>query len=385
MELLAHELAHVVQQDFGSGSHRSEASPSLTVDHADAPAEKEADQAAEALLSSRPVSPGLRTGAALHRADEEWAKVYGSHKSFLQKPFEEYKKGLGEVKATTQGGLTKNEGRPIKSRPGAGTPAAPTITMPVLKEIYPGLAADVAADPDKGKQAQAYLDSLNQAFKIMKIDTVEAQSVYLAHAFIESDQFRQFTETQGSSAVGSQKWKDDPRVVKLDTGDLTKRYAKGGSVNPGGGFEFIGRGPVQVTHKHEYVEAIAMMEKTAEQYEAAAKAGDASAAANAKLAREAAQAIKADPRQAANPKYTFLMSAAVMKKMGADVSAAQAHPGDKWTGVDAASGWVAGGKQKEGSPQAEALGKKQAAFDNIYKVLMREAKAKNSAKAQTAP
>lgn len=252
-------------------------------------------------------------------------------------------------------------------------PAAPEITMPVLKEIYPGLAADVAADPAKESKAQTYLDSLNQAFKIMKIDTVEAQANYLSHAFIESDQFRQFTETQGSVNQGAQKWVDDPTAVQLDTSYLSQTYKQGSDVNPAGKFEFIGRGPVQVTHKPEYVETIAMLEKTAEQYDKEAAGGNKEAQASARLAREAAAAIKADPRQAANPKYTFLFSAAFMKKRGADVTVAQQARGTQWTGADAASSWVAGGEQKKGSPQAQALIDKSTAYAHIYSVLMREA------------
>src|SRR6185436_14775826 len=134
-------------------------------------------------------------------------------KSFLQKPFDEFKAGLGEVKATTQGGLTENKGRPLSERPKGtptGTPAAPEISFDVLKEIYDGLANDIAKDKAKDEKdtiketkAKGYLDHLNKAFKIMKIDTVEAQAVYLSHAFIESDQFRQFTETQGSINEGA--------------------------------------------------------------------------------------------------------------------------------------------------------------------------------------
>jgi hypothetical protein len=128
-----------------------------------------------------------------------------------------------------------------------------------------------------------------------------------------------------------------------------------------------------MTHRHEYVEVIALLEKAAAQYAKAAEGGDAQAAEFAQLAQEAATAIKADPNQAANPKYTFLVSAAYMKKKGADVTAAQVKTGTTWTGADAASGWVAGGKQAKGSPQAQALLDKSAAYDKIYPILLREA------------
>jgi predicted chitinase len=389
--LLAHELAHVIQQSGAgaAGPMQSHSGSEPAVSQPGDRAEQEADRAAEAVVSGESFTPSAKAapGATIQCADEEWNKAYGTHKSFLQKPFEEFKSGLGEIKATTAGGLTENKGRPLAKRnkdAPTGTPAAPEISLDTLKEIYSGLKADVAADPDKEKKAKGYLEHLNKAFKIMKIDTVEAQAVYLSHAFIESDQFRQFTETQGSINQGAQKWADDPTKVQINKSDLKKRYAKGGSVNPLGEFEFIGRGPVQVTHKAEYVEVIAMLEKAAGQYQAEAKAGDAKAKEYAELALKAAKDIKADPRKAADPEYTFLVSAAFMKKRGADVSAATVKTGTPWTGADAASGWVAGGKQKAGSPQAQALVDKSNAFDKIYPVLLREAtKKKPAAQAAT--
>jgi len=397
--LLAHELTHVAQQrGVDPGLTGNALDSELALSQPGDRAEQEADRGAEAIASGVSFKPSVRITpnaaiATIHRADEDWNKAYGTHKSFLQKPFEEFKAGLGEVKATTQGGLTANVGRPLTQRQKGfptGTPAAPEISFAVLKEIYDGLARDIAKDKAKNEkdtiketQAKAYLDHLNKAFKIMKIDTVEAQAVYLAHAYIESDQFRQFTETQGSINEGAQKWMDDPTKVQINKDDLKQRYALGGSVNPTGGFEFIGRGPVQVTHKAEYVEVIAMLEKTADQYDREAGPGNPKAKEYADLARRAAKDIKADPRKAADPQYTFLVSAAFMKKRGADVSAATVKTGTPWTGADAASGWVAGGKQAAGSPQAKALVDKSNAYDRIYPILLREANKKQPA-AQTA-
>jgi predicted chitinase len=392
--LLAHELTHVVQQSgAGLGLMQNKRGAGLTIGQPGDRAEQEADRNAESVVTGGSFAPSAKAApaATIQRADDEWNKAYGTHKSFLQKPFDEFKSGLGEVKATTAGGLTENKGRPLSERPKGtptGTPAAPEISFDVLKEIYDGLAKDIAKDKAKDEKdtiketkAKGYLDHLNKAFKVMKIDTVEAQAVYLSHAFIESDQFRQFTETQGSINEGAQKWIDDPTKVQLNTTDLKGRYKEGGTVNPTGGFEFIGRGPVQVTHKAEYVEVVAMLEKTADQYKKDADAGDAKAKEYMDLARNAAKDIRANPQNAADPKYTFLVSAAFMKKRGADVSAAGVKTGTPWTGADAASGWVAGGKQAAGSPQAKALVEKSNAFDKIYPVLLREANKKNAAAA----
>lgn len=148
-------------------------------------AEMEADRGAEAAVSpdertpvTTPVSG--RAGTTVHRADDDWDNAYGTHKSFLQLPFELFKAGVGEIRATTAGGLKENKGRPLTARPKGtptGTPAASSITVDVLKEIYAGLGAGVTADPAKARQAETYCKHLNTAFKIMKIDTVEAQVV----------------------------------------------------------------------------------------------------------------------------------------------------------------------------------------------------------------
>jgi hypothetical protein len=113
---------------------------------------------------------------------------------------------------------------------------------------------------------------------------------------------------------------------------------------------------------------------------------------NAQLCRKAAKAVKADPRQAANPEYTFLVSAAFMKNKGGDVKVAQALQPNlsketspdlakTWTGEDPASGWVAGVKQTE-KAQVKALKQKGEAYDHIYRVLCRESPACSKAAPQ---
>ncbi len=379
-KLLAHELTHVVQQEHAPNRA---ATSRLSIGAKNHSSEVEADSAARMTGSAVNVT-SRQSHPVVSRAPNGWSSDYddlqhsAQPKSFLQLPYDKFKAGLGEVKPTTQGGLTKNEGRPLKTHAGAGTPAGPDITLPILKEIYPDLAKDVDDDKTgtRAGQAQSYLDSLNQAFQVMKIDTIEARANYLAHAFVESGQFRAFTESQAGTGK-PQTWIDDPTKVALNTSALPKDK----DVNPHGNFEFIGRGPVQVTHRPEYVESVAMLEKTADQYDKDAAAGDTKAKASAQIAREAAKAVRDDPRQAANPKYAFLFSASLMKRRGADVTVAGQAPGKAWTGDDAASSWVAGGKQAAGTPQAQALVDKGNAYAHIYKVLMREAQ-KSSAPPQ---
>jgi len=387
--LLAHELTHVVQQRKTHGATpRRLANMALTFSQPSDRAEQEASRGAEAIMRGISFTPAATIApgeaAIIQRADDEWHKAYGERKSKSGKSFEEYKQGLGELRATTAGGIHALPG-------GGGIPAAPEIKFEVLMEIYTKLATDVKEDnklPEKKrkgreKQAREYLDGLNQAFRIMKIDTVEAQANYLAHASEESSQFRAFTETQAVMRGGTQLWQKDPTTLALDQKYLAETYNKEDTpearerkrtVNPGGKFEFIGRGPVQVTHNWGYTEVIAMLEKAAEYYEVEAKRGNKQAAIDAKDARDAANAVKADPQKAADPKYTFLFSAAYMKRTGADVGVAAAKIGSPWKGSGPGASWVAGGDFKPESIQATALRTKGKAYDRIYPILLREAK-----------
>ena len=122
----------------------------------------------------------------------------------------------------------------------------------------------------------------------MGIDTVEAQSSFLAHA-AESGSFAQMTEQ------GAEK----------------RPYAP-----------FIGRGPIQVTWEAGYIQALAYVELRGEQLEAEAAdletktPGSPEATRKrelAALAKEATTAIKGDIKEAANPKYAFLFSLGAME------------------------------------------------------------------------
>jgi hypothetical protein len=353
--LMAHELAHVIQQERQSVSASSHAALEIGSDHD--PAEHEADRAAAGFIPATPSAPkpAARTSPATVRR-VPWGKEYGTDAPSKEASA---KASIGEIKATT------------KTDP-LGTPAADEIGKGILERIYPFLKADLDKGKVKPETVERYRNYLNDAFHVMKIDTVEAQANFLAHASEESGQFRAFTESQGEA----QHWEEDPKKVKLDPSKLPKDK----DVNPKGNWEFIGRGAVQVTHEPKYVEVIAELEKMAEQYQKEA-ATDAKAAAMAKQAQAAADAIKADPSNAAKPEFAFIVSAAFMKRMEGDRKASQKTE-DPWTGKDSRSGWVGGGEQAEGSAQADALVRKKGAFDRIFCVLLGEAK---NAKKKIAP
>jgi hypothetical protein len=343
--LMAHELAHVVQQ-------RSEGSGSLAMGPVDDPAEREAARAADSFAVGHHQTARAAVGAPGVVRRASWGTEYDAKDEAREAKL---KAGIGEIKETS------------KIDP-MGTEAADEIPPGVLEKIYPFLKADL----DKGKVTAAtverYRNYLNKAFQVMKINTVEAQANFLAHASEESGQFRAFTETQGES----QHWEEDPGKVKLTPSALPKDK----DVNPKGNWEFIGRGAVQVTHEGTYVEVIAELEKAAEQYQRDAKKGDTKAADLAAKAQAAADAVKANPQNAAKPEYAFLVSAAMMKRKEGDRKASQNNPSKVWTGGDSPSGWVGGVEQARGTPQFDALGRKAAAYRKIYCVLLQEAKAK---------
>ena len=276
-KLIAHELAHVEQQQRGV-----------------------------------PVLQRAADFGRMYRGKDGKVRSHG------QKEYEVYKRGLGETRASSEAG-------------GHAFHTFSPITREELLTVFKGVAKDIAGKQgDERATLEAIVDSylakLNQAFETFEIDTVEAQASFIANAWRESDQFRFMTETQ--KAVKSNKpYESDPTKVKLNTswldkaatgkvvnpdGSVTKvvNYEPGGSINPMTDWQqsFVGRGPIQVTHRHFYVQALAVMENRAEELEKKYKNSQ-----DAKDLREAIDAIKVDPRQAANPKYAFMFSAAFMK------------------------------------------------------------------------
>jgi predicted chitinase len=239
------------------------------------------------------------------------------------------------------------------SAAGEGTPASGDLTLEQLFEIYTGLAKDAQGDEAIMEKAEHYLERLNEAFRLLQIDTVEARAVFLAHAFVEGDQFRRLYE----APAGQRRYMEYPDVPqKLDVKGLETLYPTGTerrrTIDPIGDWSFIGRGPLQVTHRLNYIEVLAYLEKAA----------DAASSDDAATIREAIEAIKADPREASNPAYTFLFSAAFMKTEGGDVLASRSGV-KTFGGKGSESYWMTGG---HADPQAA---KKLAAYGRALKAL----------------
>ena len=331
--LLAHEVVHTVQQ---SGTRATHDALGVT-DPADA-SEREADSIAER-ITDRALSPernSVSAGGNREIArDDTWSPAYGTRKTHTGLTIEQYQKAMGT------GDFSKGQGVELlkaASEYGAPKRKTMTITPEQLYVIFPDLKKDADADEtaaegekrDVKKKVETYAANLTEAFKVMKIDTIVAQATYLAHAFVESDQFRIMSETVRST----DRYKDDPKQAKLDESYLTQKYMKptdkqlkenpnakneyATTVNPqmaagktsGWDESFIGRGPLQVTHRAVYVQVIAFLDKRAQQADAEKDAD------TADKARAAMKALEEDPRNAADPKYAFLISAAFMQMAG---------------------------------------------------------------------
>ncbi len=220
--------------------------------------------------------------AALARDTDTWSKDYKKRKSRQDLSYDDYKAAIGtaaaekyapEIKAASAWGGTKL------------SPVA--LTRAELGAIVQPEAKGEAELAAHEKRLDDYLPFINNAFEAMKIDSVEAQSSFLAHA-AESGSFAKLTEVGASD----------------------RKYAP-----------FIGRGPIQVTWEAGYVQGIAYIEARGEQLAAEADALEQATPGSpeakrlrelAALAAEAKTAIKGDITQAANPKYTFLFSTALM-------------------------------------------------------------------------
>ena len=203
---------------------------------------------------------------------------------------------------------------------------------------HKGKSAEEIAAAEAGVQQNVvdYLDRLNEALELLRIDTIEATANYLANALVETGEFRAFTEGQDPRDY----YRNDPTQVRTPDYVLkyfdTQAYPVGNpnraTINPDGNWSFRGRGPLQVTHIGNYIQSIAILERQAGEYR---RLGDIAAA---DRCQEAANAIKRDPREAARPEYGFLLSAAYMRlRHGDQQGASLAYMGAQPRGAEKAA------------------------------------------------
>ena len=255
-----------------------------------------------------------------------------------------------------------------------------------------GASRDRAANRKKAEAELAeYMTLAARAFDTMRIDTLEAQALFLAHSAGETI-FAKLTEGQTDDTA----FESDPAKVKVSTstaatsgqkyGDGTPvmdgpmRYGQDASpyrsaVDPTRAIDghdensfdktFIGRGTIQVTLRENYLQTLAYMDKRAADLRAeAAAGGDKDKIQKAEELEAASAAIKARPNAAANPKYAFLFSAAFMQMSPMARTSASGFTN---------SGMTGGHADRQGS-------KKQKAYQKALEILKAH-KAEDDAKA----
>lgn len=264
--------------------------------------QQRADALGEA-LDPHTNTPAKNSGASTIAESNKWNKNYQGRRTNTGVKYEDYKQSLSPIKASSDSG-----GRAIKS----------ALTLSELYEIFPTLAEEALKWDDVAAMAKRFVDYLNQAWRLMKIDTIEAQAAYLANAAVESKEFKLMTEGQPEDTY----YTDDPSNVKNSNAviaqGMTGRFGKTSAnadayrrmqgVDRDGGDTFLGRGPAQITSREVYVECIAVLE-----HEADVLSSQPERAADVAKLRTCAAEVKALPRNAAKPENAMLMSAALMK------------------------------------------------------------------------
>ena len=310
--LLAHEVAHTVQQRGGSPMRQNKLAVSSPTDSF----EYEADRAAEAMVAgrsapnqdagaaapgpsisaSRPMlarkidgQPGDRSNEydpgdmAQNYHPDDWNAAYQGHgdkaDDFDNLMKEKYKTGRGVdlSKASDRGG-TKVD---LEAKPLTGDEI-----MTIAKDPA-GMRADIAKKITPEHCAQV-ADAANRAFRAMQLDTVEAVSLFLAHAAVESE---------AMTSMGARG--DNPKVVG----------------------KFKGRGPLQLTMDQNYMKTLGGLDERAKQLQGQI-AKETDQAKKKKLEQDlamvskASREIKADPANAEKLDNAFVSSAAWMYAAG---------------------------------------------------------------------
>ena len=264
----------------------------------------------------------------------EWGPEYRKRRSRIGESYETYESTIG-----------KNKARPeIKSASEwGGRQVNTTITSSQLTRIV-----NAAGEPATTARIAPMAGQMSAAFETMAINTAQAQAAYIAHMT---------GETGG---------------VLEEKGGEKRSYAP-----------FQGRGPVQVTHEENYVQTLAYIAKRIEdlekeiaekekriaELEAQKQAGpppesgqappDPAAEINRLKAevektkkqvqdlRDAHSAVKGNPKQAANPKYAFLFSAAYMHMTGGVRASGRLGATAAFVGNRAEDAWVTGGNVQQ--------------------------------------
>jgi uncharacterized protein DUF4157 len=356
LHLLAHEVAHTVQQ-AGATPHRQN---KLEVSTPGDAAEVEADRAADAMVAGVPARVASAP-AAIARVDalgtDDWNKQQDYSDADTKAP------GADGWDPRFKGRKTDNIGQPdtyfrthpndpayAKLAPASQQPNAGiklpkiTVTSGDIAAIYNGAKGKDGVDDAQMDLMIAagnnHLAQMNAAFETMQIDTVQSQALFLAH---------QAGEAQGGNA-------------------MVEKGAKGRSYAP-----FQGRGPLQVTGGPAYIRTLTYLKARGDQLDAEIKTKtktktdlegkanpsaeektqitelDAQIATATKQKAEIDECVKvctADVRQAANPKFAYLFSAAYMHASRGVEKSGQVGATTVFDGVGPDESWESGGNNQ---------------------------------------
>lgn len=284
--LIAHELVHTIQQTGGPATaHALEVSAPGDV------SELEADAVADRIVEGRGLATvsqrgGPRVSCVVWEDTERWLNAHQRRKAPPPEWNAAYGPTAGKRLAAQRGAIGKDKKHPAlasaSSQGGSKLDMTRPLTLADLEYIYiPATGVPKKEAAEIRATLPSRVDHLNNAFRAMEIDTAEAQAAFIAHSYAESWQLRRF------------KAQADPAVVG----------------------EFPGRGPLQTTYRQGYIKSLAYLEAQAERLQRAG-ATDPQKAADAQLARDALAAIKRDPAAAEDPRYAFMLSAAMMHGAG---------------------------------------------------------------------
>ena len=174
LHLLAHEVAHTVQQAGGAPVRQDE----LEVSTPDDPLEREADRAADAMVAGH--AAGVTRGAGVQRLARETSGEmidwWPAQEETAWDASYRRLKGKGtsaeaEFEASRDNGKVKAASAQSKT----ATKVKPTVTADQLQRIVSTAESETAA------RLAPMAGSMSAAFATMMIDTAQAQADYIAH------------------------------------------------------------------------------------------------------------------------------------------------------------------------------------------------------------
>ncbi len=189
-----------------------------------------------------------------------------------------------------------------------GTRMSSALSGAMLNRIMPALAAQ------SSEIKRRYLDLTNEVFSLFAIDTIESRALFLAHAKVESDQYKFMVEADRrvpyrAREVNAQdrRWRPQHVTAQQDAAYRAQRYHRRPQVMGRGRYLYIGRGPLQVTTAQGYKRAVEVLNVWGQEL------GRRGAIQESARILRAAGEVGRDPTLASVPQLGFLLCGAFFK------------------------------------------------------------------------